>query len=77
MAADQEREPRRLSSSCDHPLVTCHAQGVLALGNEHIAARLTFALQAAKGPEFAAADGVNAGGPALGAAHMELVGLTR
>ena len=72
MAADQEREARRLSSSRDHPLVPCNAQGCQALGNEYITARLTLSLQAAQGPEFAAANRMNAGCPALGAAHMQL-----
>ena len=75
MAADLEREARRLSGSCDHPLITCHAQGRQALRNEYIAARLALALQTAQGPEFAPTDRMNAGRPALGAAHMQLAGL--
>ena len=71
MAADHEREARCLSCSCDHPLITRHAQWCEALRNEYIAARLALALQTAQGPEFAATNGVNAGCPALGAAHME------
>ena len=75
MAADLEWEARRLSSSCDHPLVTRHAQRRHALGNEYIPARLPLALQPAQGPEFASANWMNAGCPALGATHMELAGL--
>ena len=55
MAANHKREARRLSSSCDHPLVPCNAQGRHALGNEYIATRLALALQTAQGPEFAPA----------------------
>src|SRR5262249_45635198 len=51
MAADLEREARRLASARNHALVTCHAQGRYALGGEHVAPRLPLALQAAQGAE--------------------------
>ena len=75
MAAYLEWEASRLSSPCDHPLVTCHAQGCQTLGNEHIAALLPLALQTTQGPEFASANRVNAGRSTFGAAHMQLSGL--
>src|SRR5262249_23055071 len=53
MAADLEREARRLASARNHALVTCHAQGRHALGGEHVAPRLPLPLQAAQGAEFA------------------------
>ena len=65
MAADLEREARRLSSPRNHPLVTCHAQGCQALGGEHVEPRLSLPLQAAQGAEFAVfqqSDFVQAGG---------------
>jgi hypothetical protein len=74
MAADLEREARRLSSPRNHALVTCHAQGRQPLGNKHIPARLPLALQPAQGAEFAPADRVNARLPAFGAAHVQLTG---
>ena len=74
MAADLEREARRLSSPRDHALVTCHAQGCQALGGEHVEPRLSLPLQAAQGAEFAPTNRVDAGRPALGAAHMQLAG---
>src|SRR5262245_46093295 len=37
MAADLEREARRLASARNHALVTCHAQGCQALGGEQLA----------------------------------------
>ena len=40
MAADLEREARRLSSPRDHAPVTGHAQGCQALGGEHVEPRL-------------------------------------
>src|SRR5262249_17055169 len=72
MAADLEREARRLASARNHALVTCHAQGRYALGGEHVAPRLPLPLQAAQGAEFAPTDRVDARLPALGAAHMQL-----
>src|SRR5215471_5378807 len=72
MAADLEREARRLASARNHALVTCHAQGCQALGGEHVAPRLPLPLQAAQGAELAPTDRVDAGRPALGAAHMQL-----
>src|SRR5262249_2865072 len=53
MAADLEREARRLASARNHALVTCHAQGRHALGGEHVAPRLPLPLQAAQGAELA------------------------
>src|SRR5262249_55914670 len=47
MAADLEREARRLASARNHALVTCHAQGRHALGGEHVAPQLPLPLQAA------------------------------
>src|SRR5262249_14715006 len=53
MAADLEREARRLASARTHALVTCHAQGCQALGGEHVEPRLPLPLQAAQGAELA------------------------
>ena len=75
MAADLEREACGLSGSCNHPLITCHAQRRQALRNEYIAARLALALQTAQSPELAPIDRMNAGRPALGAADMQFAGL--
>ena len=72
MAADLEREARRLSSARNHALVTCHAQGCQTLGGEQVAPRLPLPLQAAKGTQFAPTNRVDAGRPARGAAHMQL-----
>jgi len=47
MAADLEREARRVASARNHALVTCHAQGRHALGGEHVELRLPLPLQAA------------------------------
>ena len=74
MAADLEREARCLSSPRNHALVACHAQGCQALGGEHVEPRLPLPLQAAQGAEFTSANWMNAGRPALGAAHMQLAG---
>ena len=74
MAADLERETRCLSSPRNHALVTCHAQGRHALRNEQSRAGLPLPLQAAQGAEFAPTERVDAGRPALGAAHMQLAG---
>ena len=65
MAADLEREARRLSSPRNHALVTCHAQGCQALGGEHVEPRLPLPLQAAQGAEFAPTNRVDAGCPPL------------
>src|SRR5262249_31621662 len=72
VAADLEREARRLASARNHALVTCHAQGRHALGGEHVAPRLPLPLQAAQDAQLAPTDRVDAGRPALGAAHMQL-----
>src|SRR5262245_7024393 len=74
MAADLEREARRLASARNHALVTCHAQGRQALGGEHVKPRLPLPLQAAQGAEFAPTNRVDTRAPALGAAHMQLAG---
>jgi hypothetical protein len=74
MAADLEREARRLSSPRNHALVASHAQGRQALGSEQVEPRLPLALQAAQGAEFSPTDRVDAGRSALGAAHMQLAG---
>src|SRR5262249_13139037 len=74
MAADLEREARRLTSARNHALVTCHAQGRQTLGAEHVEPQLPLPLQASHGAELAPTDRVDAGRPALGAAHMQLAG---
>jgi hypothetical protein len=75
VAVDEEREAGGNTSPSDHALIPGNAQWCQALAHEHIDRPHTLGhltLQPAQSPQLLAADRMDAGLPALGAAYVQL-----